>query len=514
MTIAGWMNDCDQNHPRCNSTILHPHLPKRIIDLTGGNILLREDSTEVPFYACLSHCWGPSDHVTKTTSANLEQYKLAIPANDLTKTFRDAVDICLRLNIAFLWIDSLCIIQDSESDWWEQSGKMASIYQNARLTIAATNASESAGGCYASTKPEFLAKCIPGTNIHVRQQPPTFPTHWSQHNVEEWPLLNRGWCYQEMRLSWRVLHFCSQEVIWQCAHKRRSESGCSDEDTGKDEPRYNWSKYDAVPYWKLAQDPRRLWYRTVQEYSRLQLTFGKDRLPALAALTQNMENLRVNDRFLAGLWKNTLLLDMLWMVWPRPKTGRLATWRGPTWSWVSSQGQVIWESSVDSVLSFVQVVDVQHSTEGPAHMGEIREATITLRGPLMAASINDGRVCFDTSTPLFQDITIENEKNDYVFSSPGDDQIASGTKVWIVPIGFTRVNYRHTGIVLLNRQHGSLYERIAYVELRHRAISELKDSHRNDRYENLVEHGKFKEAKTDLVNDILRALPSCTIKII
>jgi hypothetical protein len=508
------MNDCDQNHPSCNSTISHPQLPKRILDLSGGSISLREDFTDIPFYVCLSHCWGPSDHVTKTTSENLEEYKYAIPEINLTKTFRDAVDICRRLNIDFLWIDSLCIIQNSESDWREQSAQMASIYQNAHLTIAATKSSESAGGCYTSTKPEFLAKFIPGTNIYVRQQPPKFPTHWSQHNLQEWPLLNRGWCYQEMRLSRRVLHFCSQEVIWECGRKRRSESGCSDEDTGKDEPRYNWSKYDAVPYWKLAQDPRKLWYRTVQEYSRLQLTFGKDKMPALAALTQNMENMRADDRFLAGLWGNTLLLDLLWMVWPSPKTGRLATWRGPTWSWVSSQGQVIWESSVDSVLNSVQVVDVRYSTEGPAHMGEIREATITLRSPLLTAKIEGGKVCMDTSTTLLQDIAIENEKNDYVFSYLGQYHIASGTEVFIVPVGFTRVNYRHTGIVVLKREDNWSYERIAYVELRHRAISELEDSHRNDRYEELVEHGKFKEAKADLVNDILTSLPSYTIKII
>src|ERR1700712_4809159 len=129
------MSDCDRNHPSCNSANSTSQLPKRIIDLTGGSISLREHFTDITFYACLSHCWGPSDHVTKTTSANLDEYKCAIPEANLTKSFRDAVDICRRLNIDFLWIDSLCIIQDSESDWREQSAQMASIYQNARLTI-------------------------------------------------------------------------------------------------------------------------------------------------------------------------------------------------------------------------------------------------------------------------------------------------------------------------------------------------------------------------------------------
>jgi hypothetical protein len=507
------MKNCDQNHPSCSSTVAYSQLPKRILDLSGGNISLREDFTDSFFYACLSHCWGSSDLVTKTTVANLEEYKYIIPETHLTKTFRDAVDICRRLNMNFLWIDSLCIIQDNENDWREQSARMASIYQNASLTIAATKSSGSAGGCYTSTKPEFLAKSIPGTNIYVRQHPPQFPTHLSP-SPQEWPLLNRGWCYQEMRLSQRVLHFCSQEVMWECAHERRSESGCSDENIGKDEPHYNWSKYEVVPYWKLAQDPRKLWYRTVQEYSRLQLTYGKDKMPALAALTQNMEQLRANDRFLAGLWQNTLLLDLLWMVWPSPNTGRLAVWRGPTWSWVSSECQVIWESSVDSVLSSVQVVDVTYSTDGPAHMGKIREAVITLRSPLLPARIENGNICLDTSTPLLRDLAIENEKHDYDFSIFGQHYITSSSTVFIVPIGFTRVNYRHTGIVVIKREEDSYHVRIAYVELRHRAISEMEESHRNDRYDDLVQHGKFKEAKADLVSDFLTNLPSHTIKIL
>jgi hypothetical protein len=99
------------------------------------------------------------------------------------------------LGIDFLWIDSLCIIQDSTSDWKGESAKMASIYENAFLTIASTKSKEGAAGCYTTTSAEFLAISVPDTDIFVHQQPPKFPTHRGQKDPEKWPLLKRGWAY-------------------------------------------------------------------------------------------------------------------------------------------------------------------------------------------------------------------------------------------------------------------------------------------------------------------------------
>lgn len=123
--------------------------------------------------------------------------------------------------------------------------------------------------------------------------------------------------------------------------KRKSASGHNDDLL--DEKSYENTTYEVVPYWKLAEKSTELWYRTVQEYLGLDLTFQSDRMAASAAPTQRMERLRVDDQFLAGLWKKTLLLDLLWMVWPRPKDahGRPHMSKGPTWSWISVHGQVI-----------------------------------------------------------------------------------------------------------------------------------------------------------------------------
>jgi hypothetical protein len=313
-----------------------------------------------------------------------------------------------------------------------------------------------------------------------------------------------------------VLHFGSQEVIWQCQNARRSESGCSDKPLGRNVSQtFIYGMAEDIPYWKLAEDPRQLWYRTVQQYSRLQLTFEEDKMPALAALTQNMETLRVDDRFLAGLWEKTLLLDLLWMVLPLPTTGRLATWRAPTWSWACVESQVCWGSDVDYVLSSVEVVDIHYVTTGPACMGKIQEASITLRVPLLRAGFERGRLCLDSTTPLLNDITIYDQSMDYDFSVPGLCHISVTTEVFIAPIGIDKLNCRHTGIVLLKRQDSTLYERVGYAEIRHREVETIdKEWSLSPRIFLYSKHEKNRNEKIDIVTTLLIGLPVCTVTII
>jgi hypothetical protein len=515
MTIANWLQDCKINHPDCNSLIPafddNSYSPKRLLDLTDARTVLREDLPDRPVYACLSHCWGRSNDIIQTTLENIQRFKIEILWRDLPKTFRDAVEICRRMEINFLWIDSLCIIQDCKDDWNEQAPQMASIYKNAFVTIAATKSKESTEGCYAMTSADCLAKCVPGTDVYVRRQPPEFPTTWTKIKSKEWPLLDRGWVYQEMRFSRRVLHFGAQEVIWECLNARKSESGCSDKPLGRNDCRkYKHLSIDATPYSKLADDSRKLWYKTVQEYSGLQLTFEKDKMPALAALTQEMEILRADDRFLAGLWEKTLLLDLLWMALPRPKTGRLATGRAPTWSWACLKSPVMWEPCVDNVLGSVEVVDIRYVTKGPACMGEIQEASITLRVPLLKARFEQrgrgGTFCLDSAIPFLNDIIIRNEMMDYDFSVPGPGHISSPTEVFIAPIGIDKINHAHTAIVLLKRQDrpGALYERVGYAEIQHRESVEMLHERA----------GVDRNEKMDFVNTFLIGLPVCNVTII
>ncbi|KAK1688909.1 hypothetical protein BDP55DRAFT_546936, partial [Colletotrichum godetiae] len=131
---------------------------------------------------------GDSAQITKTTIETIEYHQRNIPWNQPNSTFQDAITVCRRLNIPYLWMDSLCIIHNSAADWKDQASQMG------YLTIVATKSSDASGGCFVNTGDEYMSKLLPECkDTYVP--------------------------YQEMRLSPRVLHSCAQEVIWVCRNK-------------------------------------------------------------------------------------------------------------------------------------------------------------------------------------------------------------------------------------------------------------------------------------------------------
>ena len=213
-------------------------LPRRTLtfqsDYNGDiHVKLQETKYQHGRYIALSYCWG-SSQTCVTTLNQLSAFKKRIPWKLLPKTFQDSIQFCLSLGVKYLWVDALCIIQDDESDWQIESAKMATIYQNAFLTLAATSSSSCSGGCYpekAATVVEYeipvdlsltAASSFP---IRVRKK----LNHWTvpptQRSIQLHPLLSRGWAFQERILSPRVLHFCGEEMIWECKETTYCECG-------------------------------------------------------------------------------------------------------------------------------------------------------------------------------------------------------------------------------------------------------------------------------------------------
>ena len=112
--IHKWISECESGHSGCQSQLLTP-LPHRVIDVgsehLNQNPRLYESNGELGQYIALSHCWGTAQHFTtekKTLAERLSGMSWAV----LPKTFRDAIFLTRKLGIRFIWIDSLCIIQD------------------------------------------------------------------------------------------------------------------------------------------------------------------------------------------------------------------------------------------------------------------------------------------------------------------------------------------------------------------------------------------------------------------
>jgi hypothetical protein len=112
-------------------------MPFRLIDVSKQQpVLVTDQPMKLARYTALSYCWGNGTVMT-TTTTTLQARCRSIAMYSLPKTLQDAVSITRRLKIDHLWIDSLCILQDSSEDWQREATKMGEYYRNAFRTLSA-----------------------------------------------------------------------------------------------------------------------------------------------------------------------------------------------------------------------------------------------------------------------------------------------------------------------------------------------------------------------------------------
>jgi len=385
---------------------LTSRLPKRVLKITADHVYLREIPNVSAPYACLSHCWGPYGPAIKLTADTVELLHKGYATSELPKTFRDAVNVCRRLGIDYLWIDALCksicrdvifekrlrltglgILQDSREDWKEAAATMANIYEHAYVTIAATSAQDSKGGLFSSARP-LVARLDKHPHLYIREYPRTFPEYSHEfpnysytEDLKPWPLLTRAWVYQERRLSTRTVHFGEHQVYWECQTCFASEDASEDKVWKTDSN----GRYGNTGWGDKIMDGTRQWQQIISEYTNLKLTYDSDRLPAIAALADRTWRLRRSDDvYIAGLWRNSILSDMLWTSKPfelgkwgqalEPRPTRLV----PSWSWASVQNAKIFWSGY-TFPDTTKIVSLNYAVIGAAHLGEVSNASIVLK---------------------------------------------------------------------------------------------------------------------------------------
>lgn len=141
-----------------------PPLPTKVIDIGEGTRCLKphlvEASTDVVSapYMTLSYCWGGNDSL-KLTAPTIEELRSGVSISQLPKTIQDAIQVALHLEIRYIWVDALCILQDSPTDWAKEAASMSDVYRNSFLAIAASGASNSEQGLFAQRDPLICTPC-------------------------------------------------------------------------------------------------------------------------------------------------------------------------------------------------------------------------------------------------------------------------------------------------------------------------------------------------------------------
>ncbi|KAH6703309.1 heterokaryon incompatibility protein-domain-containing protein [Leptodontidium sp. MPI-SDFR-AT-0119] len=376
-------DDIAQQH----NQISNEELPKRVLDISQQSedeedmIKLIEIDNAAPIkgrYIALSHCWGREGHF-RLTESTLNHMKTGLPTSSLAKNFRDAITITRLLGLRYLWIDALCILQDSQTDWELESAKMGRYYEKAWLTIAAGMSDGGKDGLLSKRSPHGLAHirlkvwANAARNSGLGQK---FTVYFALDPIKpstQCPIRTRGWTFQEELLSRRYLSFETTQTYLRCGTIVHHECGRQD-DLLKDESPFMEGE-------QLLQ--RKDWLEIVRRYSSRNLTKESDKLPALSGLAHEY-CARWGDEYLAGLWRKDLCRDLLWRRNERyalPEPRRPEEYRAPSWSWASLDGRIEFVgpgNTQDEAKIKIQSVNMELAGRDP--MGQVSGGTIKVRG--------------------------------------------------------------------------------------------------------------------------------------
>ncbi|KFA49859.1 hypothetical protein S40293_01328 [Stachybotrys chartarum IBT 40293] len=331
-------------------------------------------------FACLSHCWGLTEHLMLNSHTSDKLWK-GIYTSELPRSFQDAIWLANQLGIHYLWIDSLCILQDDVEDWARKSAHMGEIYQNATITIAATQANDSSKGFLDKTLERIYTPTpISVGGIHGQAFLFPIPLKFAGDparlaEMEDEPLATRGWALQERYMARRTIHFTQDQVLLEIKGQLFSE----DSGFARGLPtRSPFTLSDST-----RENPA--WTQVVERYSRRNFTREQDKLPALAGLAAYFSSIpedetsRQEKRYLAGLWSTDMVKYLCWRVaYRHPPEPRPTEYRAPTWSWASIDGPIIFQETFSTSLMLVQ--DAQVELKRPDNIfGEVTNGWIFLK---------------------------------------------------------------------------------------------------------------------------------------
>ena len=319
-------------------------------------------------YATLSHCWGPTKPLS-TLAKDIDAFQtVGIRWEQLPKTFQDAIETTRRLSLRYIWIDSLCIVQDDVADWRRESALMGQVYSCAFVAIAAADAKTASEGCFRERSSRAIwrtetsiqwSNCteIEASRYVVVTEPQAFETE-----LECAPLHRRAWVFQERLLSRRVLSFAKDQLSWECVSQSASETYpeglphslgrhallkkeklqlCNGNEDDCWPANFVSSNPPGGSYktslWKMlttrlqpyvspsvtlyasrtAAPSLQVWDDVVESYSTLSLTYDGDKLMAIAGVAMayskySNEAGTFGDGYLAGIWQSSLPTYLLW----------------------------------------------------------------------------------------------------------------------------------------------------------------------------------------------------------
>lgn len=327
------------------------------------------------------------------------------------------------MGVPYLWVDSLCILQDDPEDLKRELACMPKIYKHSVVTFIASTSSSSHRG--------FLH--VRDSNHHRKPQPirlryedehgerTSILLHDMSYKSPQEPINHRAWALQERLLSSRALIFGISMLAWNCATHIRHESALVP-------PQNQWMsrllKYANQITTKndLLNDARDCWEAILTQYSNRKLSIANDRLIAIAAVAEEFGVAKQWD-FAAGLWRQEIERFSLWYYDAHIGNRRPKKYRAPSWSWASIDS----ENDIQFLgLPFLDIIDVvtEPATQELPY-GNTKSGHMTVNGMAVSIHLKKGRKRKDCNT---QEVLSLDELNEYFIflDAPEDDMSGWG----------------------------------------------------------------------------------------
>ncbi|KAM3075780.1 hypothetical protein ACMFMG_007907 [Clarireedia jacksonii] len=390
--IRYWHGRCIADHQFCCDN-QGSMVPTRLLDVGTAErpyVRLIETSSEHKKYIALSYCWGKVKQTT-TIGENFKAFKSNIKESMLPATIRHAIKATRELQVRYLWVDALCIIQDSKDDWISESLKMADVYGSAYLTIIASRAPGVHEGFLqprTDTELSFGSTNEGGSQRTVYLISDQCSVKKSLHEFESTPVGNRAWCFQERRISGRKVHFREDQLVWECSQATFYENGLS----------YNKAPEFVDHIYRTTEGhheiSEEMWTSMIESFTSCEITKSTDRLPALSGIAKlYAAYVKRKDlaylgllykenkppRYFAGNWETHMPHTLLWRVIDNSAPRQSSEYVAPSWSWASAPGPVKFMTSGASPLGDIYV-DPQYYVDcaGKDAFGQVRGGWVSM----------------------------------------------------------------------------------------------------------------------------------------
>lgn len=366
-------------------------------------------------YVALSYRWG-GDQPWQLTQERDESYRTEIPWDTLPRTIQDAAITVQSLGFYYLWVDSMCIIQNSEVDKAVEINQMTKVYAHATLTIMDKRGERVTDGfLHPRTLPSGTSsmklRTEPGQTQDVTL---TFEDAWEKG--DNLILNTRGWIMQEYILSRRLLIFGTWLTEWRCRRESRVHTDgwmINNHDRTREGDPFayyggGWTKKESFEseeaesvykshfvhvamfisvnpgYWSGQMTEHmvdRYWDSLVESYSARSVTNAEDRIFAISGVAERFADI-IPGRYIAGNWERMMPKTLFWRSHTLSKSDRPTEYQGPSWSWISIRDEIAFQAN-NNCMCTVLSIEYELKTAGALY-GALSSATLHIKGPALS----------------------------------------------------------------------------------------------------------------------------------